>query len=247
MSVRTALRDRVNAGLARLGYGLHRVDLSPEALRAKLIEHEGIDLVLDVGANAGQHALGLREAGYRGRIVSFEPLAQAFAELERLAAGDPGWDVRRLALGDVDGTLPLNVSSNSWSSSLLPIGERHMRSAPESAYVDTEEVRVARLDSVWAEIAGEAANPWLKLDVQGYELHVLRGAEQCISSVRGVQAELQLESLYEGDVDWRVIVDWLADRGFVVAGVEPGFADRATGRMLQFDGVFTRAEPPAPG
>ena len=87
----------------------------------------------------------------------------------------------------------------------------------------------------------DAARPFLKLDVQGFEMQVLMGAERSLERVRGLQAELPLTSLYEGDRPWREVVDHLARHGFAIAGVEPGFEDPDSGRMLQFDGVFLRS------
>jgi FkbM family methyltransferase len=208
--------------------------------RVKLLRSEGIEMVLDVGANAGQYAGRLRAAGYSGGIVSFEPLAQAFAALERAAAADPGWEARRLALSDTDGEAEIHVSANSWSSSLLDMDERHLASAPESAYVGTERVTTARLDSIWDEVLGQDARPFLKLDVQGFEMRVLRGATGHLDHLAGVQAELSLVHLYEGDSLWRDLVDHLEAYDFELAGLEPGFEDPKTGRMLQADGIFLR-------
>jgi FkbM family methyltransferase len=246
VSLRTHLNEGIQRGLRRLGYELHPYEPGPapyedDIRRVKLLRAERIALVLDVGANAGQYAQRLRGAGYEGRIVSFEPLAEAYAALERACAGDQLWDARRLALGDEDGTADIHVAANSWSSSLLEMGAQHLASAPESAYTGTETVPVARLDSVWADVVHDEERVFLKLDVQGFEMHVLRGSAEHIAQVAGVQAELALTKLYEGDPPWREVVDHLEERGFRLAGLEPGFEDPETGRMLQADGVFVRS------
>ena len=244
--LRAALNQRIQSGLRRLGYELHPYDSEPapeaeDLQRARLLASERINLLLDVGANEGQYAIRMRRAGFEGRIVSFEPLSAAFAQLERRAADDPRWEARRVALSDSDGSAEIHVAGNSTSSSLLDMGERHLRSAPESAYVGTEEVETARLDSLWDGLVRAGDRVFLKLDVQGFEMHVLDGAERALAELRGVQAELALAHLYEGDSPWKAVVDRLAEIGFELAGVEPGFADPESGRMLQFDGVFLRA------
>src|SRR5947208_7206134 len=95
--------DRLRHALRRHGLDLRRWR-PPDERRAALLESEGIDLVLDVGANRGQYAESLRARGYSGRIVSFEPLGAAHAELAAKAAGDPLWDCLKLGLGDRDGS-----------------------------------------------------------------------------------------------------------------------------------------------
>jgi FkbM family methyltransferase len=244
--MRVRLNLALQRGLRRAGFELHPYRPGPvpgeeDVRRAKLLRSIGVDLVLDVGANAGQYTRRLRLAGYDGRIVSFEPLSDAFAALERNAARDPLWSARRLALGDEDGTREIHVAGNSWSSSLLDMGERHLASAPESAYVGSETVPVARLDSVWDEVVESDRRPFLKLDVQGFEMHALRGADEHLDRLAGVQVELALTTLYRGDSPWREVVDHLEERGFELAGLEPGFEDPDSGRMLQADGVFIHA------
>ena len=234
----------VQSGLRRAGYELQPYTgprpYDEDIRRVKLLRSEGIELVLDVGANAGQYSQRLRAAGYTGRIVSFEPLSEAFAALEQASAADPRWEARRLALSDADGDAEIHVAANSWSSSLLAMGEQHLASAPESAYVGSQQIATARLDSIWDEVVGEAERPFLKLDVQGFEMHVLRGADAHLDRVAGVQAELELVHLYEGDSLWRDVIDHLEARGFELAGLEPGFEDPDSGRMLQADGIFVR-------
>jgi FkbM family methyltransferase len=243
--MRVRLNIALQRGLRRVGLELHPYHPGPtvheeDLRRAKLLRAEGIDLVLDVGANAGQYVQRIRRAGYARRVVSFEPLSDAFGKLDQAAATDPLWDARRLALGDEDGSAEIHVSANSWSSSLLEMGERHLSSAPESTYVRTETVPVARLDSIWDGVVRDGERVFLKLDVQGFEMHVLRGAAGHLDRVAGVQAELALTSLYEGDSPWREIVDHLEGQGYELAGLEPGFEDPGTGRMLQADAILLR-------
>lgn len=239
--LRHAGRGRVQALLGRAGWEIRPTTTDADQRRSRLLAAEGIDLVLDVGANVGQYGMRLRANGYRGRIVSFEPYETAYAQLQRTADRDALWDAHRLALSDEEGVAELNISSNSFSSSLLALTDRHVESAPGSSYVATESVRARRLDAIWPEVVG-TARPWLKLDVQGFEMHVLRGAGERLGEARALQIELSLEPLYTGAVGWRDTVDWLEERGFALVAVEPGFDDPATGRMLQFDGFFVRTD-----
>jgi FkbM family methyltransferase len=240
-----ALRG-ASATLGRLGYELHASSESThsaeEARRARLLQSREISLVLDVGANEGQYARQLRGLGYRGRIVSFEPLTEAFAALELAAAQDPLWECRRLALGSDDGSAEINIAGNSASSSLLEMKDRQLESAPEARYVGTERVELARLDSIWTDLVRDGDRVYLKLDVQGLELEVLKGAEGSLPGVSCVQAELSFIPLYEGAPDYLELIEHLRSRGFNLAGLEEGHDDRRTGEMLQADGIFVRAD-----
>jgi len=206
----------------------------------EIITRQDVDLVLDIGAAHGTYGRWIREAGYEGRICSFEPLSKPFRLLSAMASTDPLWTCRRVALGAEPGTAEMNVAGNSLSSSLLPMAERHKRSAPESVYVGTETVEVRTLDEVWDEIVGDARKPYLKIDVQGYELEVLRGAERALPNVHGVQAELSLVPLYVGAPAWSEVIEYLQGRGFHPSGIEPAYSDPKTGETLQIDGIFTR-------
>ncbi len=244
--LRAFAAERAHRTANRLGYELRARALADpvpaqDARRARLLAHLDVGLLLDVGANAGQYARRTRAAGYAGRIVSFEPLSEAYAALAAAAAADPRWEARRLALGDADGEAVLNVAGNSCSSSLLPMRERHLASAPDSAYVGTEPVRTARLDGLWEEVVRPGERVWLKLDVQGFERQALRGAGARLAQVAAVQAELSLVALYDGAPLWRDVVDLLEEAGLELAGLEPGFEDPRSGRLLQADGIFVRA------
>ena len=226
----------------RMGYEINQYipDRGELARRMRLMRTLGVTLVLDVGAATGLYVGQLRRMGFEGRVVSFEPLSSAFEKLSAAAADDPAWECRQLAIGASDGTAEINVSANFDSSSLLGMTDRHRQSSADSAYVDTEEVRVASLDSIWEEIARADDRAYVKLDVQGYELEALRGAEQSLPDIVGIQSELSLQPLYEGAPLYRDVIDHLGPRGFRLAGFESGFEDLESGELLQFDGLFVR-------
>lgn len=208
-----------------------------------LLAHHGIDVVFDVGANEGHFARELRESGYRGRIVSFEPLSSAYAVLERAAARDALWLTEKAALGDASRDDELMISGNGESSSLLNMLPRHEQAAPSSAYVGTETVHVTTLDSRFQQYVAPNDTVLLKIDAQGYERRVLDGAAQSLPRIRGVQVELSLVPLYEGDTPLAEMISYLYERGFVLASFEPVFCDPRSGQLLQVDGLFFRDVP----
>lgn len=237
MSGKYAVRSLVR----RLGYDLTSLHEGFGSFVAARLAEFGVDTVVDVGANEGQYAQWLRALGFRGRIVSFEPVGDAFGRLGRHAAGDDAWTVHRVALGAASGRLTMHVSENSQSSSSLPMLDAHLRAAPSSRYVAEEEVAVEPLASFGGELG---AATWLKVDVQGAELDVVAGADGVLDRVPVVQLELSLRPLYGGAPSLPEVVEAMTSRGYVLSYLHPGFEDPRAGRMLQADGVFVR-EPVA--
>mgnify|MGYP001809646828 FL=1 len=236
-------RRAVKRALRRVGYDViqYRPSSSDAAKITALMRHAGVDLVLDVGANEGQFAQELIDGGYRGRIVSFEPLRDAHARLSRAAAVHAAWTVHeRCAIGDHDGEVQIHVAGNSVSSSIRPMLDQHAQSAPESRYVGTEAVPLRRLDGIALAHAEGARALHLKIDTQGFEAAVLRGAPQLLKRAKVVQLELSLVPLYEGQELWGHFMALMQAEGLVPWTLLPGFVDPQTGRTLQLDGVFLR-------
>jgi FkbM family methyltransferase len=200
-----------------------------------------IDAVIDVGANRGQYALGLRRHGWRGPILSFEPLPDVHAELSETASADPDWIVAPpLALGAVQGRTVVERSAESDMSSLLPQNALLRRISPSSRVVGRVEVGLDRLDRR-PEVAAGWRRLFLKIDVQGSEAAVLEGASGLGERLVGVQLEAGLVPLYEGERDFRATLDAMAAAGFGLHLLIPGYYERKLGRQLQVDMVFFRA------
>ena len=210
-----------------------------------MLNRNSVDVVIDVGANEGQYARLMRELGFGGRIISFEPLTIAHERLSLAARNDPSWTVApRMALGDHEGEICLNVASNGGaSSSVFPMLETHERAAPDVRYIGSEVVPISRLDSVAKTFFGDKKNNvFLKVDVQGYELQVLEGASNLLDQIVGAQLEVTFVPLYDGQALLPAVSDYMLRKGFEVWGIIPVLLDDSSGRMLQADVIFFRGD-----
>ncbi len=227
-----------NRLLRPLGAGIRPLSLDPIDVYPVLFGELGTQVVLDVGANVGQYAILRRHGGFLGTIVSFEPQSAAFAELRSAKANDAKWLLENCALGPAEGEIELNIAGNSLSSSVLPMLEMHASNAPTSSYVGTERVRQRALDDVVDELQ-LAGRMHLKIDVQGFEDAVLRGAVKTLERCDSLELELSFAPLYDGQPDYLALLGRLADQGFDLYDMIPGFR-AASGRLLQIDGIFVR-------
>ena len=202
------------------------------------------DVVLDVGANIGQFAKGLRAHGYDGQMVSFEPLSEAHEALVAAAKDDPLWDVvDRCAVGAANGTAEINIAGNSASSSLLPMLDRHKDAAPHSAYAGSERCPVLTLDTFIDRTFADPTTLFgLKIDTQGFEAEVLAGLVRNRERVKVILCEMSLWPLYAGGPTMPELCRLLAELGYRCVALGPEFEDPRTGELLQADGVFVRRE-----
>lgn len=224
----------------RVGLGVIRYPNETLRGRMSLLKYYEIDLLFDVGANTGQYAGAMRDFGFTGRIVSFEPLRQAYDKLQAQAAKDSKWEAVHSAIGDTDGDIEINVAGNSQSSSIFAMLPTHVQSAPNSAYIGKEKVRIARIDSIINQYYRSGEKLFLKVDTQGFEKKVLEGAAQSLPNIAGIQLEMSIVALYEGESLFVEMIELLEKWGYSLCSLEPGFRDPATGKLLQVDGVFFR-------
>ncbi len=209
---------------------------------AALLRMYRVNCVIDVGAHRGQYAERLRETGYRGQIVSFEPVPHAFERLERAAAGDPRWTVHPVALGREDGETAMNVVPGTLSS-LLPATEFGAGRYPRLQRAERVTVQVRRLDGLLDELVADVAEPrpYLKLDTQGYDLDVFAGVGDRAEDFVGMQSEVALMRIYEGAPRMCEALAAYEGAGFEIAGLYPLSRQSRTARVLEYDCVMVRA------
>lgn len=208
--------------------------------RIKLFDYYGITKILDVGANSGQYAKEMISVGYQHKIESFEPVKNTFKILTKESKGNQSWNAHNFALGDIEEEIQINISKNTFSSSILKINNNHLKSAPESVVISKEVIKVKTLDSIFNELVKPNETVLLKLDVQGYEKNVLDGAEQSLSKIKGIQIEMSLEELYENEMLFKDMLYLIESKGFHLRSLENQFSDSETGKLLQVEGLFFR-------
>ncbi len=234
--------------LWRFGYDLSRFTprTHPLARRKQILDSFEVDTILDIGANTGLFAQQLRDdLGYANRIISFEPLSSAFELLKANAKEDPTWETLNFALGEADEKREINIARNSYSSSLLDVLPLHLKSAPESRYVGSEEIEVKRLDSIFDDLCRPTDKIYMKIDTQGFESKVLRGAEKSLAHIDTVQLEMSLVPLYDGELLFNDMHMVMSEMGYNLIAIESGFLDQDTGQILQIDGFYHRFETPS--
>jgi FkbM family methyltransferase len=192
--------------------------------------------VVDIGANRGQFALVARHCFPEARILSFEPLPGPSRTFQRVFAGDPSVILHPVAIGPERGETTIHLSARDDSSSLLPISSLQNTLFPGTAEAGTATVTVGPLSDF---VAAEEIEPpaLLKLDVQGFELQVLRGCEDLLDRFALVYAECSFVELYLGQALADEVIAWLHERGFGLRGVYNMTYDRR-GRAIQADFLF---------
>jgi len=218
-------------------------------VKCKISKHEqdieqwlkslNITCVLDIGANEGQFSKGIRIGGYSNKIISFEPIDEPFKKLQKISSSDLNWDVYNLALGNFDGKTEINIAGNSVSSSILDISDIHTSAAPNSSYIGTQSIEIRTLDSIFKQLYIADENIYMKIDTQGFEKSVLLGAKSTLKSVKAIQLEMSVQTLYTGEELYYKLSEYLYEEGFRLIKIVRGFA-KSNGELLQFDGLFIR-------
>ena len=196
-----------------------------------------IDGVIDVGANRGQFTLACRLALPAVPVVAFEPIPTEAATFRRVHGWSPLVRLIEAAAGERQGTAVLHLSKSADSSSLLPIGRRQVEFFGDTVEIGTINVPVQRLDDNVVGWFGRTRQ-LLKLDVQGFELSVLRGAVETLKRCAYVYAECSEVALYDGQALRTEVEGFLKTQGFIGQG---RFNEQwHAGQLIQADYLFRR-------
>lgn len=182
-----------------------------------------IDAVIDVGANEGQFGLFMRSLGFSGDIYSFEPVAGAYKSLSAIAENDKRWFVFNYALGAQSGESFINVSEFSVFSSILNINEYALEKWSNSKTVHQQKITIKTLDECAAEGVFNRGGRFffLKMDTQGYDLEVFKGARTILPNINCMLSELSLIHIYEGMPSFAESLTAFEGAGFSVSGFYP--------------------------
>ena len=197
-----------------------------------------INVLLDVGANEGQFAKKVRSYGYFEKIISFEPLQNVYERLINNTEKDKNWIHKNLAIGDFDGETSINVSNYSLSSSILQMSDLHLEAKKNSEFVSKHKIQIEKIDTFISKNDIRSSNIFLKVDTQGTEHQVIKGADNNLDKIRGILCELSLNELYLGQKLWIEIIESMKAKNFEVWYLEKGFQHPKNQKVLQLDCIF---------
>jgi len=230
------LDHRAARGLSKAHLAIRVVDL----LREKFAGAEP-RTVLDVGAAHGGYSLAAVLAFPGASVYAFEPLPDVFRTLSATAAARDGITAFPFALGAAEGRETIHRSGSTGSSSILEMREEHEAHFPGTGTTGEEEIEVRTLDGLVAAGDVKLTPPVLmKIDVQGFEDRVLRGAVETLPKIDALIVELSLEELYEGQRLLPELRRWIEERGFTFRSHFTEGRSQTTDEIVQVDALFTR-------
>ncbi len=185
-----------------------------EPLITKTIQHllRPGDTCIDIGANVGYHTIVMSQSVQSaGLVFAFEPslvnLSKLLRNLQLNSCGNVV--LASLALSDSPGVSRLAPGDKDKKNCGLP----NLR--PESNYADSQPVILSVLDGLLAESLPRVR--LVKIDVEGFELHVLSGMAKVLAVTDAVLCEVNPEWL-----NAQQLIDYMIDKGFSYVHAEPG-------------------------
>ncbi|MBI5004018.1 FkbM family methyltransferase [Candidatus Kaiserbacteria bacterium] len=194
----------------------------------RFLPHYRVDCVFDVGANEGQYAMMLRRTGYKGPIISFEPVPRALEKLRKNAKKDPNWFVEAVALDSTARDTTFKVMAIDQFSSLnMPSDKEAGNTLKKSNTLVTEiPVKTVTLKEMYDKYQAKLGfkRPYLKMDTQGSDLAIAQGSEGILEHFVGIQSELSIKKLYEGIPDYTEVIAFYRSKGFELSTFVPNNA-----------------------
>jgi FkbM family methyltransferase len=205
------------------------------------LKESSIKTVIDVGAHTGQFASAIRAILPEAYIYSFEPLSDCCHQLTRRMSKHGRFQAFCVALGDQRGETTFWRNSFSKASSVLPMSDIPKTAFPWTAKSTPVNVRMHMLDD-YTDKMDLKSKVLLKIDVEGYELNVLKGATRVLERIDYILSEMSYYSLYEGSALFHDVYSFLYENGFTYIGTWDQVVSPQNGTILQADALFTRKQ-----
>lgn len=245
MSLRRRILTAVKSSMETAGVSISRYP-PPDSYERHLQEYfrqMQINCVLDVGAYDGRSAAGLRAAGFKGLIISFEPVPASWQQLQKTMGNDPLWVGQPFGLSSASRKTVINTYDRGVFNSLLTL-----KADAEDAYSLDKlqhgqvEIELRRLDEIMDGLIAKVSSPnvFVKIDTQGHDVDVIRGAAGCLSKITGFQSEVPAVQIYEGMPSMTEALEFYQSCGFVPIGFYPVNTFNSARISPEFDVLFTR-------
>ena len=230
-----------------LGYRLKNKKRSHDFLDTHLkqiFSAYDINTVIDVGANIGQYGLYLKKNGFKGRIISFEPIRETFLKLEEVAKNYPNWDVFNCALGEKEEKKKMHIAGKSGETDFSSFLSPNSRAFEDFSIRSTEslnEILIKVLGNLVDELGIDSKSKiHLKMDTQGYDLNVFKGAGSILNFVVSMQSEISFVPVYDGMPSFVDSLKCFTEKGFKVSGIYPVSRSKDKLYLVESDAILVK-------
>lgn len=225
----------MNQLISKVKYHLHRFLFENYAI--PVVDNEKISkailkkylpsnpVIVDCGAHDGSDSVALAKLFKAGTIHCFEPVTELYARLLENTRPYAGIKSYPLALADINGTMDFYISNGASdaSSSLLKPKE-HLKDHPDTYFANTVTVATSTLDD-WAQVNGIKKVDMLWLDMQGFELNMLKESKVILETVTIIHTEVSTRETYKGVGQYNEYRSFLEEKGFsaVIEAIPKGW------------------------
>ena len=211
-----------------------------EGKRFTWLKQYNLNTIIDIGANEGQFANKILSIFPNIEVHCFEPLKDAYQELQRNFKNQQNVHLYNCGLGESNSEKEIFKNEYSPSSSLLPMLDLHKVNFDYAVDVVPERITIRKLDEVMED---KVKRPLLvKIDVQGYEMFVLKGGQSVIKQADVVIIETSFYPLYSGQPLFEDIYDYFKNAGYKYVGNIEQLLVPVDFKILQADAIFVKGK-----
>ncbi len=231
----------ISSLLSIFGYQVKRIDksLDKELGNWEWFKKYPISTIIDIGANEGQFASEILKIFPAAEIYCFEPLPGVFEKLKLNFIGHGNMHFHNIGLGEKEEEIEIFENEYSPSSSLMEMLDLHKKNFNFAVKSEPKIISLQRLDNFYSEI--KKGSLLIKIDVQGYEMHVIRGGEEMIKQADLIIIETTFQRLYKGQPLFNDLYQYFTANGFYFAGNVQQLLSPVDKQILQADSVFIRS------
>lgn len=232
-TLRDELEERIEHGGIFPLYHIHR----SIRLAKKLPDQNFI--ILDIGGGVGASVILYNKFFPENKILVFEPILENYNIIKSRTSQFPNINVFNYAVGTENSKKQINIANRITSSSLLPLSVDPCSNVFDEKNLGrnrVENVEVVRLDDFLQNIQGDIGI--IKIDVQGYEMNVLKGSEESLERAKIILLEQSNHDGYSGSPKYYEIDSYLREHGFTLYDILPSIFDN--GKLKEWDVIYLR-------
>jgi len=205
----------------------------------KWLQKKNIKTIIDIGANQGQFSEKMRILFPQSKIISFEPLNEAYQILKKNFLNDQNYEIYNIALGSTKGVAEIEKNEYSPSSSLLEMNNVHKNNFNFAINTEKEKINIDLLDNIIKPSA--IIRPALmKIDVQGFEDKVINGATNILRNIDIIICEMSYLELYKNQILFDKLYETFISMGFSYHGNLEQLHSPIDNEILQGDAIFIK-------